>query len=86
METNTTSRELQQAHAYLDHLPATQLAAVRDLLESMLDPVTRALANAPLEDEAITEDEERMVEEGRESLRHNGAITHAEAMRRLGLD
>lgn len=37
----------QQAHAYLDRLPGEQLAAVHDLLASMLSPLDRALALAP---------------------------------------
>jgi hypothetical protein len=45
--------ERQQAHSYLDRLPLEQLSAVRRLLETMLDPVSRALANAPVEDEEI---------------------------------
>jgi hypothetical protein len=39
------AHERRQAHAYLDHLPPEQLSAVRGLLETMLDPVSRALAN-----------------------------------------
>ena len=50
-------QERQQAHAYIDHLPTAQLAAVRVLLESMLDPVSRALANGPFDDEPISEEE-----------------------------
>lgn len=41
------SSTIQQAHAYLDHLSDAQLLAVCGLLETMLDPVSRALANAP---------------------------------------
>ncbi len=43
------AQERQQAHTYLDQLPAAQLAAVRHLLESMVDPVSAALANAPVD-------------------------------------
>lgn len=34
------AQERQQAHAYLDQLPAVQLTAVRRLLESMIDPLS----------------------------------------------
>ncbi len=84
MELNP-QHERKQAHAYLDHLPDTQVSAVRGLLESMLDPVSRALANAPVDDEPVTKEEERAVAVARESLKRNGSIPHAEAMRRLGL-
>ena len=42
-------------------LPAEKLNAVRSLLEVMVDPVSRALANAPIDDEPVTEEEERAV-------------------------
>ena len=60
------AHQREQAHAYLDKLPPEQLSAVRSLLESMLDPVSRALANAPLEDEDISDEEEQAAAESRE--------------------
>lgn len=77
-------QERQQAHAYLDHLPAAQVSAVRGLLESMLDPVSRALANAPIDDEPVTEQEERAVAEARESLKRNGGIPFEQVVAELG--
>ena len=84
MESNDPQQERQQAHAYLDHLPAAQVAAVRGLLEAMLDPVSRALANAPIDDEPITEEEERAVAEARQSLKRNGGIPFEQAIAELG--
>jgi len=79
-------QERQQAHAYLDRLPPAQLSAVRSLLETMLpDPVSRTLANAPVEDEEISEDEERAVAEAREWRNHNKPIPHEEVLAELGL-
>ena len=83
MESNP-QQERQQAHAYLDHLPAAQVSAVRGLLESMLDPVSRALANAPIDDEPVTEEEERAVAEARESLKRNGGIPFEQVVAELG--
>lgn len=77
--------EGQKAHAYLDHLPPEQLSAVRSLLETMLDPVSRAIANAPIEDEAISAEEERAVAEAREWLKHNKSIPHEEVLAEFGL-
>jgi hypothetical protein len=57
------SQQRRQAHALLDMLPAGKLNAVRSLLDVMVDPVSRALANAPIDDEPITEEEERAVAE-----------------------
>jgi hypothetical protein len=79
------AQERQQAHTLLDLLPPEQLAAVRGLLESILDPVDRALALAPIEDEPISEEEERAVEEAKEWLRHNKAIPHEEVLAEFGL-
>jgi hypothetical protein len=77
--------ERQQAHAYLDHLPPEQLSAVRSLLETMLDPVSRAIANAPVEDEEISAEERRAVAEAREWLKHNKPIPHEEVLAEFGL-
>ncbi len=82
----TETRQI--AHQLIDRLPETQLSGLVRFLETILDPVTAALANAPLEDEQISEQEERAVEEAREWVKHNGGkgIPHDEAMRRLGLE
>lgn len=77
--------ERRQAHAYLDRLPPEQLSAVRGLLETMLDPISRALANAPIEDEEIGADEERAAAESREWLKHNKPIPHEEVLAEFGL-
>jgi hypothetical protein len=76
--------ERQQAHAYLDQLPEAQVAAVRGLLEAMLDPVSRALANAPVDDEPVTEEEERAVQEAREWFKHNPGIPFEQVIAELG--
>jgi hypothetical protein len=77
--------ERQTAHAYLDHLPPDQLRAVPGLLETMLDPVSRTLANAPIEDEDISAEEERAVAKARVWLKHNKPIPHEEVLAELGL-
>jgi hypothetical protein len=84
MEPDLT-QERRQAHAYLDRLPPEQLSAVRSLLEAMLDPVSRAVANAPIEDEPISEEEEGAVAEAREWLKHNQPIPHEELLAEFGL-
>lgn len=83
MESNPL-QERQQAHAYLDHLPAEQLSAVRGLLEAMLDPVSRALANAPMDDEPVTEEEQRAVAEAHEWFKHNQGIPFEQVVAELG--
>lgn len=83
MEPNL-NQERQQAHALLDMLPAEKLNAVRSLLEVMVDPVSRALANAPVDDEPITEEEERAIAQAREWLKHNPGIPFEQVVAELG--
>lgn len=52
-------QERQQAHAYLDRLRPEQLSAVRGLLETMLSPLDRKLALAPVDDEPVNPEETR---------------------------
>jgi len=68
------------------HFP--QLSGLVQFLETIIDPVTAALRNAPLDDESETDDEKAAVAEAKTWLQNNGGkgIPHAEAMRRLGLD
>jgi hypothetical protein len=55
MEPNL-NQERRQAHALLDLLTAEKLNAVRSLLEVMVEPLSRSLALAPVEEEEITAD------------------------------
>ena len=74
-------------HAYelIDRLPPTQLSAVVGLLEAMLDPVSRAIANAPFDDEPVTAEEEKSLAEAREWLKHTKAIPHEQVLAELGI-
>ena len=51
------SNPKEHAHELIDRLPPSQLTAVVGLLEAMLDPVSRAIAQAPVDDEPVTEEE-----------------------------
>jgi len=77
----------QQAHSLIDRLPEAQLSALVGLLESMVDPVSAALRDAPFDDEPETEEEARAVQQARDWIKQNGGrgIPHEEVMRRLGL-
>jgi len=52
------------AHRLLDQLDPGQFDAVSRLLEEMADPVARALAAAPADDEPVTEQDRRRFHEG----------------------
>jgi len=75
----------EHAHELIDRLPAAQLSAVVGLLEAILDPVSRSLANAPLDDEPISEEEIRAVKASREWLKTHAPIPHEEVLAELGL-
>jgi hypothetical protein len=86
MAANTPETK-QHAHALIDRLPPTQLAALVDLLETMLDPVESALRKAEIDDEPESAEEKKSVQEAHNWLRAHGGkgIPHEEAMERLGL-
>lgn len=66
-------QDKQQVHELIDRLAPSQLVAVRGLLEAMLDPVARAIANAPAAAEPVTEEEKRALVEAPLRPRQNSA-------------
>jgi hypothetical protein len=79
------NNERQEVHALIDRLAPSQLAAVHNLLAAMIDPVSRAIANAPFDDEPETEHERQAVAEAEEWLRHNAPIPFEEVLTGFGL-
>lgn len=75
----------QHAHELIDKLAPSQVPAAIGMLESLLDPVSRAIANAPIDDEPVTEEEKRALERSREWLKHNKPIPHEEVLAELGI-
>jgi hypothetical protein len=75
----------EHAQLLLNRLAPEQIAAVVHVMEVMLDPLSRRLANAPLEDEEISTAEEQAVAEAREWLKHNKPIPHEEVLAEFGL-
>jgi hypothetical protein len=45
----------------IERLAPSQVSAVLGLLQTMLDPVARAVANAPIDDEPVTEEDRQTV-------------------------
>ncbi len=84
MEPNL-DQERRQAHALLDMLPAEKLNAVRSLLEVMVEPLSRSLALAPVEEEEITPDTAAALERSRALLSRGEGIPHDEILREFGL-
>ncbi len=77
-------QERQQAHACLDQLPASQLSAVRHLLESMVDPLSAALANAPIDDEELTGEDAESIRRSRAWFEHNEGTPFEDVVAELG--
>lgn len=77
--------ERQQVHSLVDQLAISQLAAVHSLLEVMLDPVARAIANAGIDDEPETAEERQAVAEATEWLKHNKPIPFEDVLADFGL-
>jgi hypothetical protein len=75
----------EHAHELIDRLPPSQLMAVVGLLETMLDPVSRAVAQAPVDDEPLTADEEKALAESEEWLKSHESIPHDQVLAELGI-
>jgi hypothetical protein len=73
------------AHELIDRLAPSQVPAVVGMLEALLDPVSRAIANAPVDDEPLTAAEEEALDEAREWSKHNEGIPHKQVLAELGI-
>ena len=56
-----STETLQHVHSLVDQLPPAQLAIIEGLLSVMLNPVARSLANAPIDDEPLTEEDAQAI-------------------------
>lgn len=79
------TQQRQQAHSLLDVLPDEKIAAVRSLLEVMVEPLSRSLAMAPVEDEELTEETAAALDRARASLARGEGVSHEEVLREFGL-
>lgn len=79
------NNDREHAQELLDHLDSDQIAAVVHVMEVMLDPVSRKLANAPLEDEPVSAEEEEAASRARGWLKHNRPISHEDVLADLEL-
>jgi hypothetical protein len=73
------------AHQLLDQLDPSQFEAVVRLLEVMTDPEAASIRNAPIDDEPVTEEEERAVAASKEWFKNNRGIPMEEVAAELGL-
>jgi hypothetical protein len=77
----------QHAHELIDQLPSSQVPAAIGMLQSLLDPVSRAIANAPIDDEPESEDERNAVAKSKAWFKSRGGqgIPHEEVLAEFGL-
>ena len=75
----------EHAHQLIERLAPSQVPAAIGMLESLLDPVSRAIANAPIDDEPVTKEEEKALAESREWLKQNKGIPHEQVLAELGV-
>lgn len=78
-------REKQQLHELVDRLAPGQVSAVCRPLQAMLDPLSRAIASAPVDDEPLTAEETQALDQAREWLKHNPPIPHEQVLAELGI-
>jgi hypothetical protein len=62
-----------------------QASAVVGLLEMMLNPISRAIANAPIDNEPLDPREEKALNEAKEWQKHNEPIPHEQVLADLGI-
>jgi len=79
---NTNRQHVEQL---IGQLAPEQLEAVAHLLEVMLDPVARSVANAPFEDEEINAATAAELDAAHASINRGEGIPHEEIMRQYGL-
>jgi len=75
----------EHAHELIDRLAPRQVSAVVRLLEVLIDPVAHSLANAPVDDEPVPEDEAREIAAARASLDRGEGIPHEKVLAEFGL-
>jgi hypothetical protein len=75
----------QHAHELIERLAPSQVLAAVGMLERLLDPVARAIANAPVDDEPLTAADNKALDEAREWSKHNKSTPQEEFLAELGI-
>ena len=78
-----TTRE--SLHRLIDVIPGDSLDAVERAIEPFIDPVARAPANAPIDDEEETDEERAAVAEALADIEAGRVMTLEELRRELGI-
>ena len=75
----------QQAHELIERISTTQASAAVIFINAMLDPVDSAIANAPFEEEEISEEETRAVAASKAWLKDHEPIPNEDVLAEFGL-
>lgn len=78
----------QRLHKLVDELPEGEIQAAERCLESLCnhrDPVLDAIRSAPIDDEPLTDEDLRAIEEGEREIAAGGGIPHDGIRRKYGL-
>lgn len=75
----------QHAHELIEKLAPSQVPAAIGMLERLLDPVARAIANAPVDDEPLSAADEKALAEADEWAKQNKGIPHDQVLAELGI-
>lgn len=84
MATHATNPK-QEAHELIERLSTGQVLAAVSLFKAMLDPVSVALANAPVDDEPVSEDEARDIAQARAAAARGEAVSNDDLLAEFGL-
>ena len=77
-------QQRQLAHDLLDALPAEKLGTVRSLLEFLVEPLSRSLAQCTVEEEDLNAQTAAALDRSRASLARGEGISHQEVLREFG--
>lgn len=75
----------EHAHELIDRMAPGQVAAVVGLMEILLDPVARSLANAPFDDEPVSDEEARDIAASRAAYARGEVVSNDEVLAEFGL-
>ncbi len=81
-EPHTSEADRQELHTLVDHIPASDLPAVRKILGALADPVWQSILTAPFDDEPENEEERAEVEAARSET--GTGTSHQEVLREFG--
>ena len=84
MAANVT-HDKQQVHELVERLAPSQLSAIRGVLEAMLDPIARSIANATVEGEEINSETAAELDRAKASIDGGEGIPHEDILREFGV-